>query len=200
LFEFDSLAKLIELALFYRLFKHSLMTSSSILLIAGSSRNDGNTVTLTAWLAERLNVEFINLNDFNISYYDYEHKNIDDDFLSLAQKMIESETIVLISPVYWYAVSAQMKTFIDRISDLVTIRKDIGRKLRGKNLVLVSNGASEEAGEAFELPSKQTAEYLGMHFGGHFHFMIEEVSDLALKHSVNLDDLLSQLKEIGSKH
>uniref|UniRef100_UPI004048B4B3 flavodoxin family protein n=2 Tax=Roseivirga sp. TaxID=1964215 RepID=UPI004048B4B3 len=176
------------------------MSNSSILLIAGSSRNNGNTIALTTWLAERLSVEFTNLNDFNISYYDYEHKNIDDDFLSIAQKMVESETIVLISPVYWYAVSAQMKTFIDRISDLVTIRKDMGRKLRGKNLVLVSNGASLDAGEAFELPLKQTAEYLEMHFGGHFHFMIEKVSDLALKHSVSLDDLLSQLKEIGSTH
>lgn len=176
------------------------MVSPSILLIAGSSRNDGNTIALTTWLAERLNIKFINLGDLNISYYDYEHKNIDDDFLSIAQKMIESETIVLISPVYWYSVSAQMKTFIDRISDLVTIRKDLGRKLRGKNLVVVSNGASPEAGEGFELPLKQTAEYLGMHFGGHSHFMIEEISDLALKHSASLNVLLSQLKEIGGKH
>lgn len=173
------------------------MINSSFLLIAGSSRNHGNTIALTTWLADKLNVDFINLSDLNISFYDYEHKNIDDDFLSIAQKMIESNTIVLVSPVYWYSVSAQMKTFIDRISDLVTIRKDLGRKLRGKNLVLVSNGASQQAGEAFDLPLKQTAEYLGMHFGGHYHFMIEEISDLALKHMVSLGDLLRQLNEIG---
>ena len=84
------------------------------------------------------NFELIDLNDFDISYYDYDHKNRQDDFLPLMKKLIERyKTLVFATPVYWYTMSAVMKTFFDRISDLLTIEKDLGRQLRGKNMVLI---------------------------------------------------------------
>jgi multimeric flavodoxin WrbA len=166
------------------------------LIIMGSSRRDGNTYQLTQSISSYLETDFISLGDLTIGYYDYEHKNLGDDFIQIAQKMVEAKTIVLISPVYWYAVSAQMKTFIDRISDLITVRKDLGRQLRGKNLVLISNGASLEAGIAFDSPIKQSADYLGMPYGGHSHFMILNPKDVKVKYDADIKQLAQKIKEL----
>jgi hypothetical protein len=59
----------------------------------------------------------------------------------------------------------QHKIFFDRFSDLLSIRKDLGRKLRRKKLfVIASFGASYPKGfvDTFE----QICEYLGMEYLG----------------------------------
>lgn len=140
-----------------------------ILLIVGSSRKEGNTGKLAKFLSDKTGAELIDLSKLNISYYDYKHKNEHDDFMEVAGKMTESTVIILATPVYWYSMSAQMKTFIDRWSDLLTIRKDLGRQLADKKLVLVSCGSWEEPGEGFALPIRQTADYMNMQFAGYFH-------------------------------
>lgn len=140
-----------------------------ILFIVGSSRKEGNTITVINYLCEQLGAELIDLSNHVISYYDYDHENEQDDFIPIAEKMTEASVIILATPVYWYSMSAQMKTFIDRWSDLVTVRKDLGRKLKDKRLALISCGSWEEAGEGFGLPIQQTAEYMSMEFSGYFH-------------------------------
>ncbi|MCE7995504.1 MAG: NAD(P)H-dependent oxidoreductase [Roseivirga sp.] len=140
-----------------------------ILFIVGSSRKAGNTITVMNHLCEQLEEELIDLSSHDIGYYDYDHDNQQDDFLPIAEKMTEASVIILATPVYWYSMSAQMKTFIDRWSDLVTIRKDLGRKLKDKQLALISCGSWEEAGEGFALPIQQTAKYMDMQFSGYFH-------------------------------
>ena len=140
-------------------------------------------------VSRQLGANYQDLADLDISYYDYDHANQEDDFLPLAIKMTQASHIILATPVYWYTVSAQLKTFIDRWSDLLTIRKDLGRKLKGKKLILVSCGSWEEPGEGFELPVKQTAEYMHMTFAGYFHTWItdkEHFSDQAVQLRVNL--------------
>ncbi len=140
-----------------------------ILLIVGSSRKEGNTWSVAEFLSDRTGAELIDLSELNISYYDYEHENQQDDFMEVARKMTDSAVIILATPVYWYSMSAQMKTFIDRWSDLLTIRKDLGRQLADKKLVLISCGSWEEPGQGFALPIKQTADYMRMQFAGYFH-------------------------------
>ena len=48
------------------------------------------------------------------------------------------DTIIFATPVYWYSMSGILKVFIDRITDLLTIEKELGRKLRGKKMAVVS--------------------------------------------------------------
>ncbi|MEZ4804274.1 MAG: NAD(P)H-dependent oxidoreductase [Bacteroidia bacterium] len=83
-------------------------------------------------------------------------------------------------PVYWYAMSGIMKVFFDRLSDLLTIEKDLGRQLRGKNMAVVSVSNGNNLGDAFWLPFKSTAEYLGMHYIGDLHTLrnIEQTEGL----------------------
>ena len=70
-------------------------------------------------------VEFISLKDKNIAFCrgclacQKTHKCIiNDDAIEIADKMCESEVIVWVSPIYYYEMSGQMKTLIDRCNSL----------------------------------------------------------------------------------
>jgi len=145
----------------------------NILIIMGSSRSTGNTRKIVDAILAQVTATFIDLSAYNISYYDYEHKNQGDDFIPLAEQMVAADTIILATPVYWYTMSAILKTFMDRLSDLLTIRKDLGRALKGKQLCLVVCSSDEVQYEGFSLPFERTAEYLEMRWGGVFYAWIE---------------------------
>jgi len=123
------------------------------------------------WVGSELGINIIDLSEKNISPYDYEHKNINDDFIPLMTHLLSHEKIIFSTPVYWYAASAQMKTFIDRTSDFLDLEefKNIGRRLRGKTAYIVCTSISSEADQSFLNSFKDTFEYLGMNYGGHVH-------------------------------
>ncbi len=139
-------------------------------VILGSSRNDGDAQMLADELIKHSDWDLINLNDYDFSYFDYEHQNKDDDYLKLMQLVIEKyDTLIFVTPVYWYSMSGIMKVFFDRITDLLTIEKDLGRKLRGKNMAAVSCSNGNHLGNSFWLPFSETANYLGMNYTGNIH-------------------------------
>lgn len=144
------------------------------MIIWASSRNDGNTARLIKLLNQEIDAKLINISDLNMSFYDYKHDNQEDDFIPLAEEMVKVKLVVLVTPVYWYSMSGQMKMFIDRWSDLMTIRKDLGRELSGSQLLLVSCGSYDFPGEAFEKPIEQTTGYMDMKFEGYWHTWIED--------------------------
>lgn len=140
-------------------------------IILGSSRKNGNTTKIVDAISNEKGIEVINLSDFNISYYDYESKNREDDFFPLIKGIIENyDTLIFATPVYWYNMSGILKVFFDRFSDLIRIEKETGRKLRGKKIGVISNSHDYEIEESFYIPFKKTADYLGMEYLGHAHF------------------------------
>ena len=122
---------------------------------------------------EHAKSEFIDLNNYEISYFDYEHLNQEDDFLPLIEKILKYQTIIFATPVYWYSMSAILKT-IDRFSDLLKIRKDLGRQLRGKNMMVIAMSSDDTEYPEFWMPFQRTAAYLGMEYLGHSHTWIEK--------------------------
>lgn len=142
------------------------------LIIFGSSRSDGSTREAVDMVIQNHAVEVVDLNDLKIGYYDYENRCKDDDFMPLARKMLEHNPIILASPVYWYTMSAIMKTFIDRWSDFTSHERDMGRKMRKKTMYVISSYYVDPEGkEGFEPIFEQTAEYMGMHYEGcFFHY------------------------------
>lgn len=124
-------------------------------------------------LENLLGAEIVHLQTKNISAFDYDHKNRDDDFLPMMRTLVEFDTLIFVSPVYWYSMSGTMKIFFDRISDCLKIEKETGRKLRGMNLVVVSVGSDDEAYPSFFIPFEKSAEYLGMNYLGELHTWIE---------------------------
>jgi multimeric flavodoxin WrbA len=162
-------------------------------IISGSARNDGDTAALTDQLVEKTGWDLIRLNDFHFSYYDYQHQNRDDDFLSLMKQLIHGyDTMIFATPVYWYAMSGIMKVFFDRFTDLLTIEKDLGRQLRGMKMAAISCSHGENLGEQFWLPFIRTAEYLGMEYAGHIHTQAGENNDKQI-------DLFIKMLEVNRK-
>ena len=131
-----------------------------ILGVVGSPRKNGNTHTLVSRILEGAEqegarVEGIFLNDLHIMECDGCHAcwktgkcSKDDDMIPVYPKIMESDVIILGTPVYWYGPTALMKGFIDR---LVYFNCPENRpKIRGKSAVLVVP-FEEENPEAAEL-------------------------------------------------
>ena len=129
-------------------------------------------------IVDKHDVKIVNLKDLNISFYDYNHQNNKDDFLPLIQTIVQYKKIVFASPVYWYSFSAQMKTFIDRFSDLLTIEKDLGRLLKGKSAYLISSGSDLHYPQCFEDQFRLTCEYLDLLYSGIHYGSFPSTSEL----------------------
>jgi len=156
-------------------------------VILGSSRNDGETETQINMLIKKSQWDIINLNDYNFSYYDYNHLNKNDDFIPLMRTIIENyDTLIFATPVYWYAMSGIMKVFFDRITDLLTIEKGLGRQLRGKKMAAISSSYGGNLGDYFWLPFKESTDYLGMEYLGNAHTVVGEDNELKITEFINL--------------
>lgn len=100
-----------------------------VLVISSSPRKGGNSDTLCDEFikgAEETGhrVLKIFLNDYDIKFYtdqSYAPQRLTEDEMDDAQKitlrMVEADVIVMATPVYYYSMSGQMKTFIDRTFD-----------------------------------------------------------------------------------
>jgi len=110
-----------------------------IIGINGSPRKKGNTQALLKVVLKSSKIKdtkLIHLVDYNITPCDgcgacWKTKNcpIDDDLEKVINEMIESDAILVGSPVYYGTVSPQMKAFIDRSGELLGSR---GYPLRDK--------------------------------------------------------------------
>jgi multimeric flavodoxin WrbA len=147
------------------------MADFSAIALFSSSRRNGNTGQLMDRIASELGIEVIDLATKNMSAYDYEHQNRDDDFEPLMRRILEFDRIIFASPVYWYAVSPAMKVFLDRISDFLDLADllEDGRRLRGKYGYVVCTSIYDEAPASFIGAFVDTFNFLGMRLGGVAH-------------------------------
>jgi len=136
------------------------------IVVFASSKQNGNTAKLLAAFNSIANFEVIDLSKLDISFFDYEHENIDDDFLPTINRLLNYKNIVFATPVYWYSMSAQMKVFFDRFSDLLSIKKELGRKIKGKNAFVLSTGFEEQPKRSFEEVFMNSFNYLEMNYKG----------------------------------
>ena len=158
-----------------------------IAIILGTSRADGNTRKVVDSFIDKSGATLFDLEKYDLSFFDYGHKNINDDFLPLINELICFDHLVFASPVYWYSVSAQLKVFIDRFTDLLTIEKGLGRKLKGKEISIISTGFEDSPRACFSEPIELTANYLRMKYRGN--------SYCSIKNELNIENLNSTLKK-----
>jgi len=134
------------------------------LVISGSSRTDGNTkCTIESFFGN--DVPVVDLCTLNLSPYDYAYRNRHDDFLPLIYQTLSHDPLVFATPVYWYTMSAWMKIFFDRTTDLIYHHNALARHLKGKTALLLVASAGGKPTE-FETPLVQTFNYLGMKYKG----------------------------------
>ncbi len=104
-----------------------------ILIISSSPRKNGNSQMLCEKFAEGArekghSVEIVRLLDLNIGFcracdYCMKHDGncvLNDDMKDLIRGYKEADVVVLATPVYFYGISAPMKTFIDRMYPIWT--------------------------------------------------------------------------------
>ena len=124
------------------------------LILQGSPRKEGNTATLVRQFVKGLRDggsddvrEFV-LNDMNIRpcqgcltcVTSCQHECIiEDDMQQIYREFIASNTIVFATPVYWWHMSAQLKTCMDRMDSLAA-----GGHFRNKNMVLITTYGFED--------------------------------------------------------
>lgn len=144
------------------------------IVILASARGESNTLEAVRRLCPVKDYELIDLRVKRIDFYDYEHpNNTEDDFLSVVQKMGDAETIVFATPVYWYAMSGLMKVFFDRLTELLSTHKPLGKALRGKKTYLIATGSESDLPPGFETPFKLTSEYFEMKYMKAFYLQIK---------------------------
>lgn len=166
----------------------------SVAVILGSSRKNGHTQQIINELQKDVQVTVFNLLDFQIAPYRYDHRH-DDDFLELMEKLMEFDVWLLATPVYWYSMSGEMKIFLDRWTDMLKIRKDLGRAAAGKSLAWLSCGSESEEVPGFEQPFKLTAGYMDMDYAGGCHTWLNG-SGIEEEVSTRIHEFAKRMKEV----
>lgn len=152
------------------------MTSNRPAVLLASSRGDGNTRELAQFTFPPGEAHYEDLAQLRIGYYSYTQEHEDDDFLPLVRRLHEYRLWIIATPLYWYTMSAQAKTFVDRLSDLLSFHKDDGRRLRGKAWAVVATGSDTAPPAHFDEPFALTCEYLGMRYLGWLYAQYEDRS------------------------
>jgi len=117
-----------------------------ISIIYGSSRL-GNTESLGQLLLKNKKHKSFKLRDFNIKHItDMRHDDngflhSKDDYYTIVDEILKSDSIVFSTPLYWYGISDLLKTFISRFSESM---RDEGlsfkEKMKGKKVYLLIVG------------------------------------------------------------
>jgi multimeric flavodoxin WrbA len=133
------------------------------LILLASARKQGDTRKFIEAVFAKTDHEIIDLLDYNISSFNYLNEYPkEDSFLKIIEALLGHKKIVFATPVYWYAMSGLMKTFLDRFTGLVTAQKHIGRQLKGKSIFLLAVGTDKALPDGFEIPFQLTSAYFGM--------------------------------------
>jgi len=147
------------------------------LIILGSARKGGDTQKLVNRLFNKENATVLDLLDYHIFPYNYGGVYPkEDSFLLLINQMLKHQKIIFATPVYWYAMSGLIKTFFDRMTDVVTIQKQFGRKMNGKEVYLVSVGTDDALSQGFEVPFRLTAAYFDMNFIASYYCRTDKIA------------------------
>ncbi|MCK5240006.1 MAG: flavodoxin family protein [Candidatus Thorarchaeota archaeon] len=120
-----------------------------ILILNGSARRNGNSLFLINQLNDILvkkgmESDILHLHQLNVKpckgcfwcYKGFPLRCVqdDDDMNELYPKIIEADTIVIASPIYWFNYSGQLKIFIDR---LVALHVEGGHRLDRKRFAAI---------------------------------------------------------------
>ena len=99
---------------------------SNILILSGSPRKGGNTELLVEAFekgaSQKHHVEIVSVRDYKVNpcmgcnaCFKNHTCAQKDEMVSIYEKMANADMLVIASPVYFYGISAQLKTIIDRL-------------------------------------------------------------------------------------
>lgn len=173
-----------------------------ILGIAGSPRKGGNTHILVSEILRGAKkagakTELISLSNLRIKECDGCHTCwetevciINDGMKRIYKKLMDSDCIVLATPMYWFGPTVLMKAFIDRLFYFCCSKSE--NKIKGKEAILATVFADGDTTTANSLLKMltMTIEYLGMKLKG--KIMVPGVGE---KGAINIKEKKKKLKE-----
>ncbi|RNB82964.1 flavodoxin family protein [Brevibacillus nitrificans] len=147
-----------------------------ILVLQGSSRENGNTEQLSQLVLNGIPHTQIHLREKNIrAIHDQRHDPegftaVDDDYDAIVEAVLEHDVIVFATPIYWYGMSGFMKDFVDRWSQsLRDKRYSFKQALVQKQAFVITTGGDDPRVKG--LPLIQQFQYIfgfvGMPFAGY---------------------------------
>jgi GrpB-like predicted nucleotidyltransferase (UPF0157 family) len=140
--------------------------SRKVLAVLGAAEGHKNTQAFLQEIYGAQSLEIMDLTQLGLRTYSYSDRSADS-FQNIIRKALASDLIVLATPVYWYAMSSSMKSFLDRFSNLMSgEHKILGESLYGKRVQLLSTGYDLKLPLGFEVPFAGTAIYFGMDYEG----------------------------------
>jgi len=157
--------------------------AKNILILSGSPKKNGNTAALVEWFTEGAVSKGAKVELIHTAFLQYKFQGctscrlcqkqeayecvIDDDANLALRKMASADVIVMATPLYFFAASAQLKIIIDRMFSLYKWDNAAGTMktaLSGKTLVLLASAYEDVGLDVLEKPFALTAKYTGMKF------------------------------------
>lgn len=147
-----------------------------ILVLYGSSREEGNTEILTERALDGLEATRVYLRHMHIEpIVDQRHapegfSMVNDDHDRIIQQMVDHDIVVFATPLYWYGMSGPMKDFVDRWSQsLRDERFDFKNRMQSKLAYVVITGGSDARLKGLPLIQQfyHIFEFVGVPFAGY---------------------------------
>ncbi|WP_156290119.1 flavodoxin family protein [Oceanobacillus salinisoli] len=148
-----------------------------VAVIHGSTRVNGNTEYLTYQAVPKEKGTHIYLRDYFIQpIIDERHtengfREVHDDHKKLINKMMEHDTIVFSTPIYWYSMSGPMKIFIDRWSQILRDEEypHFREELKKKKVYVIAVGGDNPTIKGLPLIEQfnYICQFYGMSFEGY---------------------------------
>lgn len=142
--------------------------------IVGSPREGSNTEILVRKVLEGASsrsaeIELFKINEMNIRgcqgcFHCQEHGECKekDDMQKIYSSLKEAEALVLGTPIYWSHVTAQTKSFIDRLFAMTNVFRGES-ELKGKKLILIySQGAGSDGERIMREIGRILSDFCGM--------------------------------------
>ena len=185
------------------------MAERKVLILMGSPRKTGNSAVLSEHLARGATyagaqVETLYIHGMNIKpctgckeCQEEEATGcvIDDAMQDVYGKLEEADSIVFASPVYWFSVSSQLKSVIDRIYAVGVGDKNIFRGKRLGVLLAYADSDPYTSGAVNALRMFQDISgYLGTTIAGAAYGSASEAGEIG-----NNEALMKEVYELGEK-
>jgi multimeric flavodoxin WrbA len=154
-----------------------------ILILSGSPRKNGNTSHLVKWFGEGAKAKGAQVEVINTAFLKYKATGctscrqcqkiakyecvINDEAKPVLAKMALVDVIVMATPLYFYAASAQLKLVMDRMFSLYKWDNQADTMvtpLKGKTMVLLASAYEDIGLDTLEKSFAITADYSGMKF------------------------------------
>lgn len=160
----------------------------NLVAVIGSARRDGNSTRLAEAVLAGRPAQRFDLASLHVREYEYGRAAEGDDFLAVAEAIANADGVLFATPVYWYAMSGVLKRFFDRLTDLVTVQKPLGRRLAGRSVWVAACGSDPALPEGFEVPFRQTAAYFDMSYRGVLYASIRNGEVLSSEQARQADE------------